>query len=218
MGGVNPGDEDRRRPGRDRAEVESHRVDAWSPEGDLGLSWSVTARPSVGRASFLAVVLRAGLPAVVLVEHDIELPADRWELRTAGLWCDAICETPLEHWSYGLEAFALVIDDRRELLGRGFGERFPLGWELEFEASAEAVDEGGSGYRQPGQVHGLLLLGPDRQEVDLLALRRHWWGVAVPPVFAPEPAPGSVALPDVAGCWEVALAPAGLTVHHRPAT
>ena len=47
----------------------------------------------------------------MLAEHDIDLPATSWELRTSGLWADHICEAPLDHWSYGLESFALVIDD-----------------------------------------------------------------------------------------------------------
>ena len=215
MGAVNPGDEDRRTPDPGPRWTESHRVDAWAPAGDLAVSWLSTARPSTGQASFLAAVLRPGTPAVVLVEHDIELPGSRWELRSAGLWSDSICETPLQHWSYGLEAFALAVEDPGELLGRGFGDRFPLGWELEFEASAEPVHEGSSGYRQHGAVHGLLLLGAEQREVDLVAVRRHWWGEGIPQVFGPGTAPGAVALPDVEGCWELALGPAGLEVHHR---
>ena len=49
-----------------------------------------------------------------------------------------MCEEPGRRWTYGLEAFALAVDDPAELLGRGYGHRVPLGWELEFEAPADA--------------------------------------------------------------------------------
>jgi hypothetical protein len=213
---VSEAHEHRREPGADPAWRETHRVDAWAADGSLGLSWSVTARPHEGRAGFLAAVLRPEELPVVLAEADAALPVARWELRTSGLWADHVCETPLDHWSYGLEAFALRVDDPAELLGRALGDRFPLGWELEFEARAEPEVLGPSAYRQSGEVHGLVLLGPAQVDVELCAVRHHWWGVHPPQGFAGVPAPGAVALPDPDGCWWVALTAEGLVAHHHP--
>lgn len=218
MDGVGIEAEGRQPAGAEPGWVEVHRVDAWSGDGALAVSWAVAARPDRQRAGFLAVVLEAGRPPVVLAEDDIDLPPSLWELRTSGLWADHVCETPLEHWSYGLEAFALAIDDPAELLGRAVGDRVALGWELEFEASAPAEVEGPTAYRQAGEVHGLLLLGRHRRlDVELDAVRRHWWGTEAPSAVraAGRPGPGAVALPEPGGCWWVSLGPAGLEVTHQ---
>lgn len=212
---VSEASEARQPPGPEPGWRETHRVDAWA-EGELGVSWAVTAHPARQRASFQAVVLRPGARPAVLVEDDIELPPVSWELRTSGLWADHVCETPLDHWSYGLEAFALLIDGPAELLGRAVGERVALGWELEFEAAARPVAvEGPAAYVQVGVVHGLLLEGRRRTEVELAAERRHWWGAAPPAVFGVDPAPGAVALPEPSGCWWVALGDEAVQVAHQ---
>jgi hypothetical protein len=209
--------ERRQEPGSERGWAEVHRVDAWAEDASLAVTWSVTARPGAGTAGFSAAVVEAGRAPVVLVDHDVELPPASWELRTSGLWADHICETPLEHWSYGLEAFALEIEDPAELRGRAVGHRLPLGWELEFEASAAAEWHGPDAYRQHGEVHGLVLVGRRRLDVELRAVRHHWWGTAPPPPLqgSGDPASGAVALPEPGGCWWVALGPDGLEVTHQ---
>ena len=46
-------------------------------------------------------------PLVLVRDHDVPLPGGRsLEVRTSGLWADHTCETPLEHWTVGVEAFA----------------------------------------------------------------------------------------------------------------
>jgi hypothetical protein len=126
--------------------------------------------------SFQAMVAEGAQLPLVISENEIPGPDQGWELRSSGLWVDHVCETPMDHWSYGLESFALAIDDPIELLGQGFGQRTPLGWELEFEAGAAPTATGPQSYCQPGIVHGLLL-GPGRQvEIEGRALRGHAWG------------------------------------------
>ena len=141
----------------------------------LGITFEVTVHPGEPSARFVAVVLRADHPAVVLVDDAIAIPSRGWEIRTTGLWADHNCETPNEHWSYGLEAFALAIDQPDQLLRSAFGDRVPLGWELEFE-SAEIPEVLADGYVQHGLVHGLLLGPHPPVEVEGRAIRRHWWG------------------------------------------
>ena len=102
---------------------------------------------------------------VVMSEPNIPIPADRWEFRTDGLWAEQVCEKPHDHWSYGLEAFALEVDDPTELTSTGFGRRVPLGWELDFYATtpsrwlltdAEPLEHSGA-YTQRENCPGLLL-------------------------------------------------------------
>lgn len=138
----------------------------------------------LGKASFLCAYFQDGELPVVLAEDEIVAPEQRWELRASGLWADMICERPLNHWSYGLEAFGLAIDEPEELLGRGYGDRVPLGWELDFESSSERVeglfDSAGQGetggYRQSGLGDGLVLLADRSVPLSGPALRHHWWG------------------------------------------
>lgn len=160
---------------------EQHRLVVAAPSGShepLVLALGFAIHASLGRCAFHAAVLERGRHPIAISDSDIPVPAAGWELRASGLWADHICETPFEHWSYGLEAFALALDDGAELLGRGFGERTPLGWELEFEASSPAVaaDDGADGYRQAGIGHGLLLFAGREVEIEGQAVRSHRWG------------------------------------------
>jgi hypothetical protein len=153
----------------------------------------------------------------VISDLDIDAPVSQWELRTSGLWVDHICETPYEHWSYGLEAFALAVDDPAELLGRGYGDRTPLGWELEFEATGAPESIGGQSYWQQGVGHGLLLLAGREIEIEGRAARAHRWGAGLFPaedgLDDGTPAVAEVALPTLDGVWWVARTAAG--VRHR---
>lgn len=191
--------------------MEGHSLDVFvapdSPNGPALVRLTVMAEASLGRVEFTGVLLRAGRRPIVVTDDDIALPAIGWELRTSGLWADHICETPLDHWSYGLEAFGLAVDDAAELLVTGMGERTPLGWELEFEARATSAFVDDSDYRQLGIGHGLLLDASGRHEIDGMAVRCHWWGSEVPlPVVvgavpAETPPDAEVFTPSPGGAW-----------------
>ncbi len=141
-----------------------------------------------GKATFLCAYFQVGELPVVLAEDEIVAPAQRWELRASGLWADMICEQPFKHWSYGLEAFGLAIDEPDELLGRGYGDRVPLGWELDFESDADRVAgfeqppgaDVPDGYRQAGLADGLVLLADRSVPIHGPAVRYHWWGSSGP--------------------------------------
>lgn len=147
----------------------------FDPDCGVGITFEVSVHPQQPSARFVAVVVRPDAPAVVLIDDAIPFPRRGWEIRTSGLWADHNCETPNEHWSYGLEAFALAIDQPDQLLHSSFGDRVPLGWDLEFE-SAEAPQSLTDGYSQQGLVHGILLGPHPPLEVEGPAIRRHWWG------------------------------------------
>lgn len=158
-------------------------------------------------------MLRLGADPVVVVEFDVPIPSRGWEIRASGLWADHICESPMDHWSYGLEAFGLAIDDPGELLGNAMGLRVPLGWELEFEARAEALQTGTARrYGQIGSVHGLLLEKSETTEIDGYGVRSHWWGSEPPShidVGEPQDAPATVVLPTIDGFWSTTVTESG---------
>jgi hypothetical protein len=114
---------------------------------------------------------------VVLVDDDVPLPpAHALEIRTSGLWAALFCETPFEHWTVGLEGFALAFEDPADA-ERGVGERVPLGFDLEWEATAPPVsDEHGDA--QPCTVSGDVLLATDVIAVDSEGHRWHRWDPA----------------------------------------
>lgn len=158
----------------------------------------------------ICVWLGQGNP-IVLSEPALEFPERLWEVRGSGLWAEHVCETPNDHWSYGLEAFAIQIDNPTELLQRGFGDRVPLGWELEFEKTGAIDWNGDTSYAQPGRVHGILLTDAGELPFDGVGSRTHQWDagptaelssvVDENPVQALD---GSVALPGLDEVWWVA--------------
>lgn len=200
---------------------ESHRVDAVFPAAEIALSLMIAKYPARGHVTFHAAMVRLARPPVVVVEFDVPLPRHGWEIRASGLWADHVCETPMEHWSYGLEAFGLAIDDPAELLGSAVGDRVPLGWELEFEARAPAHLTGSaSRYGQIGSVHGLLLEHQRTTEVDGYGVRSHWWGTEPPtrialgaPLGGEEP---TVVLPAVGGQWSTTVTAEGVVSSYTP--
>ncbi len=71
-------------------------------------------------------------------------------VRAEGLWAELVCETPDEHWSFGLEAFGVRFDDEDEAATSDRGERVAVGFDLEWET--------------PDRVFGEILLG--RRQID----------------------------------------------------
>lgn len=143
--------------------------------GSIAVWLRVAIEPNGAR--YHAGILRAGDRPIVLAEDEIAHPGRRWELRSSGLWADHNCESEMDHWSYGLEAFALALDDPEQLVREGVGDRVPIGWELDFESTGEASAlVGVDGYAQPGIMHGLLLTIDGETSFEGSAVRQHWWG------------------------------------------
>jgi hypothetical protein len=92
--------------------------------------------------------------ALVLVDDDdVPLPKGALlEVRADGLWAELVCETPGEHWGFGLEAFGLRYDDPAEALVSDRAERVPVGLDLEWET--------------PDHVIGEILVGRERIAFD----------------------------------------------------
>jgi len=54
-------------------------------------------------------------------------------VRGDGLWAELVEETSGEHWTAGLEAFGVRLDDPLDAERGERGERLPLGFDLEWE-------------------------------------------------------------------------------------
>ena len=123
----------------------------------------------------------------VLVVRDHEVlpprrtdPRRGLEIRADGLWAELTCETPREHWTFGLESFGVRLDAAGDALRPGgeVGERVAIGLDLEWEV--------GDGGPPAGIVHGDVLVGRARHAVD----GRGWFYDAADP--DPEAVDGEV--------------------------
>lgn len=200
--------------------AEGHRLELFAAEsgdGPLAVVAELRRLPNARKAHARAAVLEAGKASIGLTETDIPAPTIGWEVRSSGIWAEFVCETPLDHWSYGLEAFALEVDGPRDLIDLGVGHRVPLGWELEFEAAGPATWIADGCYIQAGRGHGLLLSADGEREIETKARRWHWWGIGEPFVGESDGAGEGLAeiwLPDPTE--QFVLSGTGLSVGRGP--
>ena len=132
-------------------------------------------RPDEGVAWYWAYLVGPLTGLVVVRDHEVPLPRVGLEIRADGLWAELIPETPGQHWSFGLEAFGLRLDDPTDALAPGgeIGERIPVGLDLEWET--DLTD------RTAGTVRGELLVASARIEFEgpgLFTVADHptdWW-------------------------------------------
>jgi hypothetical protein len=98
-------------------------------------------------AAFHAQVVVPDVGVVVVRDDDVPPPrpgqgrTDVLVVRAEGLWVELLCETPGEHWSFGLEAFGVRFDDEEEAAASDRGERVPVGFDLEWETPDRVVGE-----------------------------------------------------------------------------
>jgi len=171
-------DEGRHPPEGDELWNESWYFDFTTADGSLGGYVRLGLYPNLGVAWLWACLVGADRPLVTVIDHEVPLPrATGLELRTEGLWADLVCETPLEHWTVGLEAFGVALEDPAEVYGTGRGDRTALGFDLEWETQGGAYAYPGlSRYEVPCRVHGEVLVGQERIELDGWGERDHSWG------------------------------------------
>ena len=106
---------------------------------------SLEYRRDEGVAWWSAAFVGAGWPLVAVRAHDIAIPARGHDVRTDGLWASVTERTVM------MEAFGAVFDDPMEAWGEERGDIVPFGFDLEWD---------------DGVVHGEVLIGDDRIEVD----------------------------------------------------
>ncbi len=157
---------------------ETWSFDFASADGDLG-GWSRFTRLA-DRCWYQAMLAGPRRQLLAVIDHDVPFRSNPLELRTTGLWADHTCETPFEHWTLGLEVFALGVDDPLELYRRELGDRVPLGFDLEWEADGPVQPHPGGpgvdGYEQASRVHGEILVGDAVIDFEGVGNREHQWG------------------------------------------
>src|SRR5690606_25578404 len=114
------------------------RFDFASPADGVAGWTELVLFPRTGHACYHAFVVGRRRQLVAVVDHAVPLPASTLEIRTHGLWADHICETLGVHWTLGLEAFGVGLDDPDEMYGRQLGDQVPLGFDLEWESDDPA--------------------------------------------------------------------------------
>jgi len=180
MGAMPPAPEDElpHAPGRASDWREVWTFAFATPDAQLGGLARYSRRRD--HAWYEAALVGEHRPLAVVLDHEVPFRSSAFEVRTTGLWADHVCETPYDHWTVGLEAFALGVDDPAELLGRQHGDQVPLGFDLEWEADGPVLDDpdrdGTRGYGVPCVVHGEVLVGASAIDVDAVGHRRHRWG------------------------------------------
>ena len=174
-----PDDERPHRPGPELRWTESWTFDFSSRDGALGGWARLVLLPGLGLAWYHAFLTGPGRQLVAVIDPEVPPPVDSLEIRTTGLWATHICESPHDHWTVGLEAFGVGLDDPAEVYGRQFGDQVPLGFDLEWEATGPVEDDSLpiTGYQQPSLVTGEILVG--REAIDFVGdgRREHHWGV-----------------------------------------
>ena len=162
---------------------EAWQLDVASPDG-VGAALLLACAPALGLAWWWTHVIVPDRPGPIVVrDHEVPLPRVGLEVRADGLWGELVCETPFEHWTYGLEAFGVALDDPDDSRRGEIGERLPVGCDLEWEvdpavgAPREIDGDAVRGYAQFGVVHGEVLLGRARVVIDAVGRRVHAWGV-----------------------------------------
>jgi hypothetical protein len=185
-GGPGAGDELPHQPGTQSLWAESWYFDYAAEDGSLGGYVRLALYPNLGVAWYWTSLVGAGRFLVTVRDHEVPLPRrPGMEVRAEGLWSALNCETPYDHWSIGLEAFAVELEDPSEAYRGERGERTALGLDLEWEASAPVFRRSGASpgrpmagrYDQACSVYGDVLVGDERLAFSGWGRREHWWGV-----------------------------------------
>ncbi len=183
MGDLDPRDEQRHTPDDTELWNESYYLDWFSEDLSVGGYVRIGFYPNLDRVWYWACLVGPDRPLVTVIEHDVPMPRSdsSLDLRYDGLWADHVVETPNEHMSINLEAFALRVDDSTEMYRpEPRGERVPFGFELDFETDRASYmwPDVTPRYEIPCRVHGRVQVGRETIIVDGWGQRDHSWGAA----------------------------------------
>lgn len=174
-----PGDEGRHPSSDHPLWEEAWHLDFATPDGTLGGHLRLVILPNQGVSWVWTALVGKGRRLVTVVEHEAPVPRrGSLDLRCEGLWMDLVCEDPLEHWSVGLEAFGVALDEPADAYRGLRGERIGLGLDLGWETvGAPWGGPGGDRYELACDVSGEVLLGEEVLTFDGWGNRSHTWGV-----------------------------------------
>jgi hypothetical protein len=181
---VLPADERPHEPSGAAGWAETWSFDYWLPEEEIGGVVEFTWAPGHRRAWYAAALVGPGRPYVLVVTDAIPMavPSSSLEFRHEEIWAQHVCETPLDHWTIGLEAYGVALDRPDDALTRPWGDRTGLGYDLEWEAAGSAEELAAGSYRQPCRISGEVLVGHEEHPCVVgIGWRRHRWGPWVAP-------------------------------------
>jgi hypothetical protein len=158
---------------------ESWYFDFATRDGSLGGYARIGFYPNQQACWYWACLVGEGRRPVMVVDHDVPPPRSRTlEVRHDGLWADHTIEVPFDHFTLGCEAFGLVLDGPADAYRPLVGERVPFGLDLEWDTDGVGYryPPGADRYEVPCLVHGEVLVGDERIELDAIGQRDHSWG------------------------------------------
>jgi hypothetical protein len=159
---------------------ESYYLDFFSADGTVGGYVRIGRYPNLGVIWYWACVVGGDRRLVTVIDHTVPIPAQpgSLEIRHDGLWADHNVGTPFDHFSLGLEAFGLTLDDPADVYTGAFGEKTPIAFDLEWERDGEVFRYPDllPRYEIPCRVHGEIHVGDETIELDGFGQRDHSWG------------------------------------------
>ncbi|MGZ4692509.1 MAG: DUF7064 domain-containing protein [Acidimicrobiales bacterium] len=181
FGPVDPADEATHPAGPEQLWGESYYLDFAAADGSLGGYVRIGRYPNLGVVWYWACVVGPDRPLVTVIDNAVAFPSryESLELRADGLWADHHAETPLEHFTLGLEAFGVSLDDPADTYRGLRGDRTALGFDLEWDTDGLPFrwPEQMNRYEIPCNVHGEILVGDERIEFEGPGQRDHSWGI-----------------------------------------
>ncbi len=154
---------------------ESWRFDAVDTTG-LGLFVQFTLVPNQKACWFVAALARPGKDIILCHDTDAAAPSTGvLEIRSGALWSHAICETPMDHWTVAMEAYALELADPTDAWTNPVGIRTGLAFDLEWERNGENVLHSEQHYEVPATVSGELQTEDDHWDVSAPGYWSHRW-------------------------------------------
>ena len=181
FGPTDPADEQTHPAGPEPLWNESYYLDFVSHDASVGGYVRIGRYPNLGVIWYWGCLVGPDRRLVTVIDQAVPFPSRyaSLEVRNDGLWADHNVETPLDHFSVGLEAFGVALDDPAETYHGLRGERTALGFDLEWDTDGVAFrwPEGFDRYEIPCRVHGEILVGDERIEFDGTGQRDHSWGV-----------------------------------------
>jgi hypothetical protein len=157
--------------------VEQWQFDFWSGEHDLGGWVHFTYDQSSRKGWYVTALIGVDRQLVLVVDPKVPIPqlTQYLEFRAEGIWAQHVCETPLEHWTVGLEAFGVTLETAEDAMGNQWGKRTGVGLDLEWER-IEDTEETDTGFRQRCSVTGEVLIDDEVIDLNAQGWRSRSWG------------------------------------------
>jgi hypothetical protein len=177
--------------------IEQWQFDFWSTDHDLGGWIHFAHNPTTRQGWYVAALVGVDRQMVLVVDPELRITdlSPYLEFRAEGIWAQHVCETPLRHWTIGLEAFGVTLDDPADALGNQWGKRTGVGLDVEWESNSDP-QKTGDGFTQECVVTGEVLIDQETIDLNTKGRRCRRWGRALEET---ENEPGSLAVPIQVG-------------------